>query len=733
MSVITFPLSGLSWLSGLSGFLPRLLACVLVSCLAGCDLLWDTDGGPPAGPHSVGGTLSGLSSGQQVTLRMLGAVGLHTAGLHAGPAAVEQPAVAPPDVLTLASNGPFTFPAPVAHGGSYTILVDSQPAGEVCTVGNAQGHAITHDVSDVRVACSSTVYTVGGTLAGLAAGQQLSLLDNAADPLVLAANGAFRFREPIARGGSYAVTVASQPAGQVCSVTFGSGAGVMADVGNVSVTCSTQTYVVGGTLSGLNPGQQLTLLDNGGDPLVLAANGSFRFDSPVADGSRYLVTVGSQPAGQVCSVANGSGTGAAGDVSNVNVACSTDMYTLGGTLSGLEAGQQLTLLDNGGNPLTLTANGSFQFPNGVAYGGSYAVSVGTQPVAQICSVGNASGSAVSADVGNLDVVCAAHSVYASNLQSGTLSQYVMDSSGMLAAMSPSSVGAGTNPEGLALDPGGRHVYAVNTTSSTISQYAVGSTGALGAISPATATTGASPYAIVVDPTGQFAYATNNTGNTVSQYSIGSNGALASMPQPQVGTGNAPYSIAVDPTGHYAYVVNDGDATLSQYLLGAGGALTPLSPPSVTTGAMPVGIAIDPTGHYVYVTNTGDNTLSQYSVGSGGALVPMSPPTLGTGQEPEGIVVDPSGRHVYVANYGDNTVSQYTVGSNGALTPMTPSTAATGTGPRYLAVAPSGGFLYVTNYTSGSVWQYAIGSDGALAPLATAAVGAGSGTWGIVAR
>jgi 6-phosphogluconolactonase (cycloisomerase 2 family) len=576
-------------------------------------------------------------------------------------------------------------------------------------------------------------YVIAGTVGGLASGEAVTLLDNGADPLRLSSNGAFRFATEVPRGGSYNVTVGSQPAGQVCSVTFGSGAGVTADVRNVSVTCSSSTYAVGGTLGGLAAGRQLTLLDNGGDPLVLTANGSFRFASPVAYGSRYLVTVGSQPTGQVCSIGNATGTGTAGDVSNVGVVCSSASYALGGTLTGLAAGEQVTLLDNGGNPLTVTANGSFQFPTGVAYGGSYAVTVGTQPVTQRCTVGNASGSAVSADVTSLNVVCSAHSVYAANMQSNSLSQFTMGSTGMLAAMSPASVGTGTAPEGMAVDPGGRYAYAVNTNDSTISQYAIDSAGALGAMSPAAVTTGSSPYGVVVDPTGHFVYATNNMANTVSQYTIGSNGALVPMAQPTVAAGSGPYSVAVDPTGHYAYVVNNGNSTLSQYVLGAGGALSPLTPSSVSTGAMPIDVAVDPTGHYVYVSNTMDNTLSQYSVGGGGALVPMSPATLGTGQTPEGIVVDPSGRYVYVANYADNTLSQYTVGSTGALTPMNPPTVATGTGPRYLAVAPSGRFLYVSNYTSGTVWQYAIGSGGALTPLATSAIGAGSGTWGIAAR
>ena len=60
-------------------------------------------------------------------------------------------------------------------------------------------------------------------------------------------------------------------------------------------------------------------------------------------------------------MANGSGTANA-NVTNVQVACSnfTMTYTIGGTVSGL-TGTGLVLQDNGGNNLTVSANGSFKF------------------------------------------------------------------------------------------------------------------------------------------------------------------------------------------------------------------------------------------------------------------------------------------------------------------------------------------------------------------------------------
>ncbi len=54
------------------------------------------------------------------------------------------------------------------------------------------------------------------------------------------------------------------------------------------------TYIIGGTVSNLS-GTQLVLQDNGGDNLVVNANGSFHFATVLASGSNYSVTVLTKP------------------------------------------------------------------------------------------------------------------------------------------------------------------------------------------------------------------------------------------------------------------------------------------------------------------------------------------------------------------------------------------------------------------------------------------------------
>jgi hypothetical protein len=104
-------------------------------------------------------------------------------------------------------------------------------------------------------------------------------------------------------------------------------------------------------------------------------------------------------------VTNGAGTVAGGNVTNVAVNC-VNSYTIGGTVSGL-AGTGLVLQNNGGNNLTITANGSFTFTTTLLNGANYNVTVLTQPSSphQLCSVTNASGTVPGANVTNVMVNC----------------------------------------------------------------------------------------------------------------------------------------------------------------------------------------------------------------------------------------------------------------------------------------------------------------------------------------
>ncbi len=167
-------------------------------------------------------------------------------------------------------------------------------------------------------------YTVGGALSGLAAGRTVTLQNNAENDLQLSANGSFEFTTRLDHGVRYAVTIKNQPAGQRCAVSQGTGT-VTANVRDVQVRCenlAAATFTVGGSVTGLS-GTGLVLQNNGRDDLAVGANGGFTFATAQVGGTAYAVTVRTQPAGQSCTVANGTGTVASGHVTTVEVRCAT--------------------------------------------------------------------------------------------------------------------------------------------------------------------------------------------------------------------------------------------------------------------------------------------------------------------------------------------------------------------------------------------------------------------------
>jgi N-acetylneuraminic acid mutarotase len=246
---------------------------------------------------------------------------------------------------------------------------------------------------------ASTSYTVGGTVTGFT-GTGLVLQNNGGSNLTVSANAtSFTFATPVASGGVYSVTVLSQPAGESCTVTNGDGTAT-ANVANVSVTC-TSLFSIGGTITGLT-GPGLVLQDNGGDSLAVSANAtSFTFDTPLASGSAYSIAVLTQPVGENCTVANGTGTASA-NITSASVVC-TQLYDIGGTVTGLN-GAGLVLQDNGGDNLTVSAGAtSFTFATPLTGGSAYSVTVLTQPAGENCTVTDGSGTVVT-DV-DASVVC----------------------------------------------------------------------------------------------------------------------------------------------------------------------------------------------------------------------------------------------------------------------------------------------------------------------------------------
>ena len=83
-------------------------------------------------------------------------------------------------------------------------------------------------------------------------------------------------------------------------------------------------------------------------------------------------------------------------------------YSVGGTLTGLAAGNSITLTNNGTDKLTLTANGAFTFPAKLANAASYNLTISpATPTAQPCTSTDGSGTINAANIATLNVNCTA--------------------------------------------------------------------------------------------------------------------------------------------------------------------------------------------------------------------------------------------------------------------------------------------------------------------------------------
>ena len=163
---------------------------------------------------------------------------------------------------------------------------------------------------------------------------------------------------------------------------------------------------MGGSVSGLM-GTGLKLANNGGEALSVAADGTFVFAAPIESGASFGVTIVDQPTSptQTCTVSGGTGTVQAGNVESVLVNCNTNKFAVGGSVRGLLG--TVVLQNNGGDDLTVAANGTFAFPTPIADLASYAVTVLTQPgdPKQLCTLAAASGNVAAAAVTSIVLTC----------------------------------------------------------------------------------------------------------------------------------------------------------------------------------------------------------------------------------------------------------------------------------------------------------------------------------------
>jgi sugar lactone lactonase YvrE len=652
---------------------------LLALLLAGCG-----GGGNSPPTYSLGGTVVGLNAGQQLLL-------LSGAGTQ----------------VTLNANGNFRFPDRLPQGSKYSLSVQQQPAGQTCTLTNASDTVgIKADVSNVTVACANNPAVLGGTVTGLPAGASVTLATalGSGNPVnsTISTNGAYSLSQRPASGVAYAVTVATQPLGATCAVNNGTGTAATTAVTNLDVVCSPARISIGGELLGLAQGQQVQLklagtgIGSGLPNLTLNSNGSFTFASVspgITFGGEFTVTVGTQPTGQTCSLSNASGLGVTAVVTQVQVSCAVNRYSLGGSTTGLSVppGGLPLVLRNGLDNLNVVANGAFQFPTLMADGGNYSVTIAGQPTGQTCSLSNDFGTAVSGPIGTVVAQCLSF-IWRSRLLAGSGVAGNVDDLAGAARFS--------GPSGLAIGPLG-DVFVADFSSSRVRRISM--------------------------PLG---FVSTLAGSAVP--------GLVDNPVPLLSSFRAPASVAVDAAGN-VFVADSGNHVIRRIASGTAEVTTwagsGVAGYANGTGAAaqfngPRGLAIDAAGN-LYVADTGNHVIRKITSSAAVSLLAGTPGTRGRTDGASGLFNGPIGLAVsaqgtlYVADTQNHLIRS--VAPSGAIATVAGSGTAgaqDGTGPLASFSLPMGlavnaqATLFVADAGNHAVRQIQlVGSSGTVLTIA----------------
>ena len=175
------------------------------------------------------------------------------------------------------------------------------------------------------------------------------------------------------------------------------------------------SYVLEVSVSGLQQGKNVVLSSGQStatnvftenEALGITTDGTYSFGS-FTSGTSYNITVLQQPVSQACTVTSGESSLSAS--TTVAVACTSESYTISGTVVGMLSGQSVTLQNNSGDNLTVSSNTSFSFTTKVASGATYLVTVLTQPTGQTCTP-NLNSGVVSGNVTDVSIICS-YTVY----------------------------------------------------------------------------------------------------------------------------------------------------------------------------------------------------------------------------------------------------------------------------------------------------------------------------------
>ncbi len=436
----------------------RLTVCVTLSLgLAACGGGGGSGSNPMPQAYTIGGVVSGLATGESVTLTDNGT-----------------------DTLSVSGDTTFVFATKIDQNGSYTVAVKTQSAGQNCAVSSGSGSGLMANVTTVAVACTNLpqyAYVVNngnntvsqyaidasGTLSPLsvatvATGNSpqsvtvdpshkyvyvTNLSDNTISQYVIQSDGTLAPNTPttVATGhGPWALAVSP------------SGAWVYV-INSVDNTISQFSV----NASGVLVATAVAPVATGTEPwnVTLSPNGKYV----------YVANHGNLPPGGM-TISQYAVNTATGVLTPLNPATLPTAFPYPGGITVDPTSSYAYLSNINGNSLSeygIGADGTLNSLNPPS------VATGTEPVF------------LAFDPTGKHAYAANYTVDYSTAP-GTVSQYAVGTAGQLTPLTPPTVLAGTGPGWIAFDPFGKYAYVVNlgngTLPGTVSEYAIGTDGAL---------------------------------------------------------------------------------------------------------------------------------------------------------------------------------------------------------------------------------------------------------------
>lgn len=385
--------------------------------------------------------------------------------------------------------------------------------------------------------------------------------------------------------------------------------------------------------------------------------------------------------------------------------------SIGATVSGLAAGEELSLANNGGPAVQVSVNGAVALPPAPA-GSAYDIGVSAHPTGQFCEATQGAGMATASV--NVQVTCRTAHIYVTGLLStptghgGTLDRhtfyhFILGRDGILqlSTKPPAEPIDGYRTGAMTVEPGGRYAYVHEALG--LVWHAIDAQGELAA----TPTYGAGAWAdsVIVTPNGRFLYALGDNAGTIDRFQLEQGRPNPDMRASDNLPGSDHYSLTFDPTGKHAYLVNDDD--IAHMTVGSDGKLS--SAGTAVRGRLRSFI-VAPNGRHAYAVDLGSGLLRHYAVGPDGALEEQPATAPGAGNHYGSIALSRNGKFMYIAS--STGIAQFAVRDDGSLAPLQPAIVQRAGGVDMIVLEATGRQAYAGT-PAGTLLRYAIGADGTL--------------------